>query len=123
MSRAFEFVPVWGILVVLHLRDAMRRVDCPKCGVVVEMVPWATGKSPMTHVYSWYLASWAKVPSWKETARRFRSSWDAVFRAVQHAVRWGLEHRNLDGTGTITMAPAAASLLPRPPPERPPLFP
>lgn len=65
------------------------------------MVPWATGKSPMTHAYVWFLASWAKVLSWKETARRFRTTWDTVFRAVEHAVRWGLEHRNLEGIRSI----------------------
>jgi len=97
--RTFEFVPLWGMVVLLFY--AMRRVDCPRCGVVVEMVPWATGKSPMTHAYTWFLASWAKVLSWKETARRFRTSWDAVFRAVEHAVRWGLENRNLDGIRSI----------------------
>jgi transposase len=42
-EREFAFVPLWGIIV--HLVYALRRVDCPKCGVVVEMVPWATGKS------------------------------------------------------------------------------
>jgi transposase len=80
---------------------AMRRVDCPRCGVHVEMVPWASGKSPMTHAYTWFLASWAKVLSWKETARRFRTTWDAVFGAVAHAVRWGLEHRSLDGIYSV----------------------
>ena len=39
--------------------------------------------------------------SWKETARRFRTSWDTVFRCVEHAVRWGLEYRSLDGIGSI----------------------
>lgn len=97
--REFAFVPLWGMAVVFLY--AMRRVECPKCGVVVEMVPWATGKSPMTHAYVWFLASWAKVLSWKETARRFRTTWDAVFRAVDHAVTWGLEHRNLDGIKSI----------------------
>src|SRR5262249_4222732 len=33
--------------------------------------------------------------------RRFRTSWDVVFRAVAHAVRWGLEHRSLDGIRSI----------------------
>jgi transposase len=98
-SRSFAFVPLWGMAVFLVY--AMRRVDCPRCGVVAEMVPWAEGKSPMTHAFTWFLASWAKVLSWKETARRFRSSWDAVFRAVEHAVCWGLEHRNLDGIRAI----------------------
>lgn len=98
-ARRFEFVPLWGM--VVFLLYTMRRVDCPRCGVVVEMVPWATGKSPMTHAYTWFLASWAKLLSWQQTARRFRTSWDAVFRAVEHAVQWGLEHRNLDGIQSI----------------------
>jgi hypothetical protein len=55
----------------------------------------------MTHAYVWFLASWAKALSWKETARRFRTTWDTVFRAVAHAVRWGLEHRSLDGIRSI----------------------
>lgn len=92
-ERRFAFVPLWGMIV--YLVYTMRRVDCPRCGVRVELVPWATGKSPLTHAYCWFLADWAKVLSWKETARRFRTSWDTVFRAVEHAVRWGLANRSL----------------------------
>jgi transposase len=94
-TRWFTFVPLWGLPVFLLY--AMRRVDCRRCGVTVEAVPWASGKMQTTHAMVWFLASWAKVLSWKETARRFRSSWDTVFRCVEHAVRWGLEHRSLDG--------------------------
>jgi transposase len=98
-QREFSFVPLWAIPVILLY--SMRRVDCPRCGVVVEMVPWASGKSHLTHAYSWFLASWAKVLSWKETARRFRTSWDTVFRAVSLAVRWGLDHRSLDNIRSV----------------------
>ncbi len=98
-ERRFDFVPLWGMAVFLIY--VMRRVECRQCGVTVEMVPWASGKSPATHAYTWFLASWAKVLSWSETARRFRTSWDVVFRAVAHAVRWGLEHRSLDGIRSI----------------------
>jgi transposase len=98
-AREFEFVPLWGMPVALVY--SMRRVECPRCGVHVEMVPWASGKSPMTHAFVWFLASWAKALSWKETARRFGTSWDTVFRAVREAVRWGLEHRSLDGIRSI----------------------
>jgi transposase len=97
--RLFTFVPFWGIAVFFTY--AMRRVGCPGCGVTVEAVPWASGKMHTTHALVWFLASWAKVLSWKEVARRFRSSWDTVFRCVEHAVRWGLEHRSLDGIGAI----------------------
>ena len=41
-QRRFEFIPMWGILV--YFLYALRRVDCPTCGVVVEKVPWAQGK-------------------------------------------------------------------------------
>jgi transposase len=73
----------------------MRRVNCRHCGVKVERVPWADGKSPITKSYAWFLARWAKRMSWAEVARAFRISWDTVFRAVELAVAWGLENRNL----------------------------
>jgi transposase len=98
-ERQFDFVPLWAIPVVFLY--AMRRVDCRRCGVTVEMVPWATGKSPLTHAYSWFLASWAKTLSWRETAQRFQTTWDTVFRAVETAVSWGLAHRSLDNVRAI----------------------
>jgi transposase len=79
----------------------MRRVNCPTCGVKVERVPWAEGKSSMTTQYKWYLAGWAKRMSWKEVAEAFRVSWDRVYEAVKHAVSWGLEHRDLEGIEAI----------------------
>jgi transposase len=97
--RLFTFVPLWGLAVSLVY--AMRRVDCRRCGVTVEAVPWAEGKMQTTHALVWFFASWARVLSWTEVARRFRSSWDTVFRCVEHAVHWGLQHRNLDGIGSI----------------------
>ena len=60
-EREFSFVPLWGIAVVLLF--AMRRVHCRQCGVVVELVPWASGKCPSTHAYCWFLSSWAKTLS------------------------------------------------------------
>jgi transposase len=98
-SRHFAFVPLWGLAVFLVY--SMRRVDCRRCGVTVEAVPWASGKMQTTEALAWFLASWAKVLSWKEVARRFSSSWDTVFRSVEHAVLWGLEHRNLDAIAAI----------------------
>jgi transposase len=98
-TRFFSFVPLWGV--VVYLVYTMRRVECRHCGVTVEMLPWASGKSPMTHAYTWFLADWAKVLAWKVVARRFRTSWDTVLRAVKHAVSWGLAHRVLDGIQSI----------------------
>jgi hypothetical protein len=52
--RRFEFVPLWGIKVFFVY--AMRRVDCERCGVVVETVPWVEGKNHLTRTYAWFLA-------------------------------------------------------------------
>jgi transposase len=98
-ERRFEFVPLWGILVFLAYR--MRRVDCQRCGVTVEMVPWGDGKNQLTTTYRWFLASWAKRLSWSEVGSIFRTSWESVCRAVEHAVEWGLAHRDLSGVRAL----------------------
>ena len=91
--RRFEFVPLWGFMVLLLYR--MRRVDCTACGVRVEELPWAIGKHQLTKAYMLFLAHWARKLSWQETATAFRSTWDKVRQAVEYVVDWGLEHRNL----------------------------
>jgi transposase len=98
-KRRFEYVPLWGIAVFFLY--AMRRVACPQCGVKVERVPWAEGKSRLTISYQWFLSRWAKRLSWQETARVFGTTWEHVFRSVKHAVLWGLRHRDLDGIEAI----------------------
>jgi transposase len=98
-ERQFEFVPLWGILVFLAYR--MRRVDCRRCGVKVETVPWCDGKNRLTTTYRWYLATWAKRLSWSEVGSIFRTSWDSVCRAVEFAVDWGLAHRDLSGVTAL----------------------
>jgi transposase len=98
-KRRFEYVPLWGIAV--YFVYAMRRVQCPRCGVKVEKVPWGDGKNHLTTTYRWFLARWAKLLSWQEVARAFRTSWQNVFRSVEHAVCWGLAHRRLGGIAAI----------------------
>src|ERR1035441_10440497 len=77
------------------MRRALRRVNCKTCGVVVEELPWASGKHQLTKVYMQFLAHWARKLSWKETATSFRTSWEQVCHAVEYVVSWGLEHRTL----------------------------
>ncbi len=97
--RRFEFVPLWGLLVFFVYE--MRRVNCQRCGIIVERVPWADGKETLTKTYAWFLARWAKRLSWKEVADTFHSSWDTVFRAVKMAVAWGRAHQDLGGIRAI----------------------
>jgi transposase len=65
------------------------------------MVPWCDGKNRLTTTYRWFLATWARRLSWSEVAAIFRTSWDSVTRAVEHAVAWGLAHRDLGGLTAI----------------------
>jgi transposase len=97
--RRFEYVPLWGIFVFFIY--SMRRVNCPRCGVVVERVPWAQGKESVTQTYRWFLARWAKRLCWKDVAEAFETTWDTVFRSVKMAVKWGLSRRDLSGITAI----------------------
>jgi transposase len=98
-ERRFQFVPLWGLLVFLLY--APRRVECRRCGIHVEALPWTKGKSSMTTVYMSFLATWARRLSWTETARAFCATWDDVCHAVEWVVAYGLEHRDLSGIGAL----------------------
>lgn len=98
-TREFDFVPLWNIPVRFEYQ--MRRVNCPQCGVRVEQIPWANGKSHTTKAFELFLAQWARKLSWKETARSFSTSWDTVYRSVKVIVAYGLAHRNLEGIEAI----------------------
>lgn len=97
--RHFEFIPFWGILV--YFVYAMRRVNCPDCGVKVESVPWAEGKRTVTTAYAWFLSRWAKRLSWSQVAEIFRTSWHTVYCSVEQAVQWGRRHQDLEGITAI----------------------
>lgn len=99
--RRFDFVPLWGIAVTLVY--APRRIDCRRCGVKVEWLPWSepASKSPMTIAMTVFLATWARRLSWKQTAQVFAVSWDSVYRAVSSVVAYGLARRDLSGITAI----------------------
>jgi transposase len=98
-ERRWLFVPLWGIIV--HFFYCPRRVECPEHGVGVEHIPWSQGKSPVTTAMMGFLARWARRLSWRETARTFQTSWEAVYHSVQWFVEWGLAHRELEGVRSI----------------------
>ena len=98
-QRRFEFIPVWGFAVVLLY--CMRRIDCRRCGIKVEEVPWAHGKHTLCEAYMLFLAHWARKLSWKETAQAFHTSWEKVFNAVDYVVQFGLQQRSLQSIRAI----------------------
>ncbi len=98
-ERWWLFVPLWGI--VTWFVYAPRRVECPEHGVVVEHIPWSEGKRPVTRAMMGFLARWARHLSWRQTARTFQTSWEAVYRSVEWFVQWGLARRSLEGVQAI----------------------
>lgn len=98
-ERGWLFVPLWGI--VTWFLYAPRRVQCPEHGVVVEHIPWSEGKRPITKAMMGFLARWARHLSWRQTARSFQTSWEAVYRSVDWFVQWGLARRKLEGIQAI----------------------
>jgi transposase len=97
--RAWGHVPLWNIPVKMFY--APRRLDCPACGVKVEAMPWDEGKRTNTRAMMIFLAQWARRLSWREVARVFGVSWDAVYRSVDWIVKWGLARRELIGITAI----------------------
>ena len=97
--RRDEFIPILGYPVFFCY--ARRRVNCASCGIKVERVPWSEGKKQLTTTYMIYLAQWAKILSWQEVARHFRTSWAKVFQSAEYVVNYGLLHRELNNIEAI----------------------
>ena len=94
-ERRWSHVPLWGIAVsVLY---SPRRVHCPHCGVKVEKIPWALGKSRLSLPLILLLAAWARLLSIETVAGLFNVSWSTVGAAVKHAVAYGLDQRESAG--------------------------
>src|SRR6266478_4580561 len=98
-QRSWLFVLLWNIQTFFVF--AARRVQCATHGVVVEHVPWSDGKRPVSLAMMCFLSRWARRLSWRETARAFQTSWEAVYRSVEWFVQWGLAHRELRGVESI----------------------
>jgi len=98
-ARSFTFIPLWALAVVMVY--APRRVNCRRCGVKIELLPWSDGKKRITNAHALFLARWGRRLSWKEVATVFQTSWDTVSRSVAWVVEYGLKHRDLDSVTAI----------------------
>ncbi len=85
----------------IDLRYATRRVECPRCGVRVELVPWADPMSAFTRVFEEHVA-WCATRMDKTTiAGALRIAWETVGRIIARVVdRLGPADR-LDGLTRI----------------------
>jgi transposase len=92
-ERRWKHVPLWGIPVVLVY--APRRVQCARCGIKVESIPRAQGKSPLSLPLGVFLAILAKEVAWQVVGRLFGFHWNTVRKAVKDVVDHGLKHRDI----------------------------
>lgn len=98
-ERRWRFVPLWGLGV--FFRYVPRRINCGRCGVKIELLPWASGKHRLTNVFRFFLARWARKLSWAETADCFDVSWADVYGSVKWVVDYGKTHRKWGAISAI----------------------
>lgn len=85
----------------VELEYAVWRVDCPRCGVKVEMVPWADGDSGFTRPFEDTVAHLAQCTDKTTVTRLMRVAWETVGRIIERVVaRLGPADR-LDGLRSI----------------------
>lgn len=62
----------------LHLRYTLRRVDCRRCGITSELVPWAAYNSWFTGAFEQLVAYLAQQASKSVVAETMRVAWQTV---------------------------------------------
>jgi len=85
----------------LILEYAPRRVECPCCGVRVELIPWARPGSCFTRPFEEMTAYLAQITNKTEVARMMGISWRTVGNIVQRVVADKLDPNRLDGLKRI----------------------
>ena len=85
----------------LILQYAPRRVQCPRCGVRVELVPWARADSRFTRPFEEMTAYLAQITNKTEVSRMMGISWRTVGNIVERVVAERLDSERLDGLTRI----------------------
>lgn len=89
-----------GVIRII-LEYAPRRVECPKCGVRVEMLPWARPGSRFTRPFEEMTAYLAQITNKTEVAKMMGISWRTVGNIVERVVAEKLDPHRLDGLRRI----------------------
>jgi transposase len=85
----------------LHLRYAIRRVDCPRCSVTVELVPWAEAGSWFTQPFEQTVAYFAQTSAKSVVSTTMRVAWATVTAIVARVVARTRGADALDGLTCI----------------------
>ena len=78
-----------------------RRVDCPVCGVRVELVPWARADDRFTRPFEEMAAYLAQITNKTEVSKIMGISWRTVGNIVERVVAERLDPKRLDGLKRI----------------------
>jgi transposase len=89
------------------LRYPIRRVACPRCGVVVEWVPWAEPGSCFTHDFEEHVAYLAQKTDKTTIVNTLRVAWRTVGSIVARVVDRYRPGDPLDGLTNIAAVKAA----------------
>jgi transposase len=79
------------------LRYTIRRVNCPRCGVVVELVPWAENQSWFTYEFEEQVAYLAQRTDKTTLSKLMRISWHTVGPIIQRVIPRHRDSDPLDG--------------------------
>jgi len=94
-TRRWRHLP-WGRSSV-DLVYAPWRVDCPKCGVRVERVPWAEPGSRFTYAVEEMAAYLAQITDRTQVSRLLSISWESVAAIVERVVARRLDPERFTG--------------------------
>jgi len=90
-ARAWRHLDGWGIRTVVMA--PLRRVRCRRCGIRVELVPWARTGSRMTHMFEAEILRRARTTSIAGVCRQLGLHWTTVMRLITHWVEEKVERR------------------------------
>ena len=79
------------------LRYTIRRVNCPRCGVVVELVPWAENQSWFTYEFEEQVAYLAQRSDKTTLSKLMRIGWTTVGAIIQRVIPRHRDSDPLDG--------------------------
>jgi len=97
--RLWRHLDVGGMK--LHLRYAPRRVDCSRCGVTTEWVPWAVAGSWFTEAFEVTTAFLAQAAPKSVVATMMRVAWETIGAIVERVVQRRLPGDLLEGLTDI----------------------
>jgi transposase len=98
-GRTWRHLDLAGM--ALRLRYDSRRVECPKCGVLVEQLPWADTSSWFTKPFEDHLAYLAQRCDQSTVGRLMRVAWETVGGVIQRVMARHQTDDLLDGLTII----------------------